>query len=80
MVPKRPDPRRLSKMLKAGSKVNVGDHDDETDDVPVVLTRAETVLNKNASDEFGPILERMNEWGRSRMGGFQIGAARTRSR
>jgi hypothetical protein len=76
----RPDPRKLSAMLQQGSKVNVGDHDDETDDVPVVSTRGETVLNKNASDEFGLILERMNEWGRSRMGGFQVGAPRTRRR
>jgi len=30
-------------------------------------------LNKRAADEFGPILERMNDWGRQRMGGMRVG-------
>jgi hypothetical protein len=73
----RPDPHKLSRMLKAGSRVNVGDNDDETDDVGVRLTKGEIVVNKAAAREFGPELEQMNAWGRRAMGGMGVGPSST---
>jgi hypothetical protein len=68
----RPDPRKLSDMLKAGDKVQAGSKKPGADDVPVRLSRGEEVVNKNATDQFGPILDKMNKMG-NRQGGFSIG-------
>jgi hypothetical protein len=79
VVPKPPDPRRLSAKLKARVKVNVGDHDDETDDVPVRLTRGEIVMNRPAATAHAKQLNEWNEQGRRAMGGMGVGPGGPRS-
>jgi collagen type I/II/III/V/XI/XXIV/XXVII alpha len=68
----RPDPRQLSAKLKAGATVQSGSKRPGADDVPVRLSRGEEVVNKNATDKFGPILDAMNKAG-NRQGGFSVG-------
>jgi hypothetical protein len=68
----RPDPRRLSAKLKTGDKVQAGVKKPGQDDVPVRLIRGETVVNKPASDKFGPVLDQMNKLG-NRAGGMSVG-------
>jgi hypothetical protein len=68
----KPDPRRLSDKLKQGGSVQVGSKKPGADDVPVRLSRGEEVVNKNATDQFGPILDQMNKLG-NRQGGFSVG-------
>lgn len=71
-VIKRPDPKMLADKLKRGSKVTVGDNDDNTDDVPTRLTKGEMVVNKKATQKFEPLLNKMNMAG-NRAGGMRIG-------
>jgi len=73
---RRPDPVKLANMLKAGAKVPVGSKRPGADDVGVRLSRGEEVVNKKATDVFGPILEQMNRWG-NRQGGFGVGQDQT---
>jgi hypothetical protein len=77
---RRPDPRKLSGMLKKGAKVRTGDDDDETDDVEVRLTKGETVLNKTASDKHAKTLAKWNAGGNRITGGFGVGQPRTQRR
>lgn len=74
--PRRPDPVKLANMLKSGAKVPVGSRRPGADDVGVRLSRGEEVVNKKATDVFGPILEQMNRWG-NRQGGFAVGQDQT---
>lgn len=68
----RPSPKALAEKLKAGSKVQTGSKKPGADDVPVRLSRGEEVVNKNATDKFGPVLDRMNAMG-NRQGGMSVG-------
>jgi hypothetical protein len=72
----RPDPRRLSEMLKRGATVTTGTKRPGADDVPVNLSRGEEVVNKKATDRWGPELAKMNAWGNRQTGGFAVGQHR----
>ena len=78
----RPDPRMLAAKLRQGALVNAGRLNSRKDDVPVNLSRDEFVINRAATRQNLPELERINQsagqpTGR---GGFNVGQPRTARR
>lgn len=79
-IVKKPSPKHLADKLRThGGKLNKGDHDDNTDDVPVKLTRGEMVVNKKATQKFQPQLQAMNQMGLPGGGGMNVGRSKAQS-